>query len=300
MKLFTFLLLLSLGLVRAQNNLEMFNDALAAGDSLMQWSVLEKWESEDPTNAELFTSYFNFYYLNAKKELLVLSSELNGSDGLGIVDSSGKEVGYLVGQQFYDADMMDKAFAKINQGIQLYPNRLDMRFGKIYVLGVIENWEDFTKEIIATVHYSVVNNNAWTWTYHQPLDDGEPFFLQSIQDYQVTLFETGEDKLLKNMREIDEVVIKYYPNNLVSYCNIGTTYIIEGDYENGFSYLKQAENIDKKDATVLNNLAYAYQLSNQPKKAIKYYKKIIKYCDESEAEYAQEEIDALENKMKER
>ena len=52
---------------------------------------------------------------------------------------------------YYSEKELQKAFKKIDEGISNFPNRLDMRFGKIYVLGLVENWEDFTAEIIKTV-----------------------------------------------------------------------------------------------------------------------------------------------------
>ena len=85
-------------------------------------------------------------------------------EGLTLLDSTKQAVGFLGSQIYYDPDEVNKGFAKINIGIEKYPDRLDMRFGKIYTLGQVERWEDFTNEIIKTVNYSNENNNAWEWS----------------------------------------------------------------------------------------------------------------------------------------
>ena len=68
---------------------------------------------------------------------------------------------------YLDEDI-NNAISVIDEGINKFPNRLDMRFGKIYALGQLENWELFTEEVIRTVKYSKINNNKWTWTNNQP------------------------------------------------------------------------------------------------------------------------------------
>ena len=80
----------------------------------------------------------------------------------------------------------------------------------------VSDWKNFTSEIIKTIEYSSKNGNNWTWTNNEKYDGGENDFLLDIQTYQLQLYNTGNDDLLENMREIANEVLKYYPNHIES------------------------------------------------------------------------------------
>lgn len=260
------------------------------GDTLKQWEVLTKWEKTDPKNAELFTSYFNYYYQTARKEGISMSTDKPKGDGFVIQDSLGQTVGYLGSHTHFDKKTIQKGFEKINKGIELYPNRLDMRYGKIHVYGQIEDWESFTNEIISTIQYSEKNKNEWTWTNNEIVEDGVNFMLSSIQDYQLQLFYTEDDELLKNMRSIAQEILKLYPNHIESLSNISVTYLLTGDYKNGIETLLRAEKIDPKDVVIIANIAHGYKLSGNKEMSIKYYEKMIEHGNEDEKSFARQQI----------
>ena len=168
-----------------------------------------------------------------------------------------------------------------------------MRFGKIYVLGQIKDWHSFTKEIIKTVDYSAVNDNQWTWTNNEKQKDSKDFFLSSLQDYQVQLYNTGDDDLFENMREIANSILKYYPNHIESLSNLSVTYLLSGEYDKGLEPLLKAERINPEDYIVLSNIAQGYKLKGDKNKAIEYYKKTIEYGDEQAKAFARQQIEEL-------
>ncbi len=290
-----FLFLLYTPFFYGQNYKSDFEKYARSADTVNQLKVLKEWESVNPTDAELFTSYFNYYFLKSKKEMLALRSDEPNEEfeGLLLQDSSNNTAGYLTSETYYDQIEIEKALNKIDEGIKLYPNRLDMRFGKIYVLGTLSDWDAFTSEIIKTIQYSSTNMNEWTWTENEKQENGQEFFINSLQDYQVQLYETDDDELLENMREIAKEILKYYPNNVESLSNISISYLVVGDYENGITPLLLAEKINPKDDIVLSNIAYAYKLKGDKKAAIEYYQKTIKYGDEQSKQFAKEQIDLL-------
>jgi tetratricopeptide (TPR) repeat protein len=178
----------------------------------------------------------------------------------------------------------------------MYPNRLDMRFGKIYVLGQAEDWENFTNEIVKTIQYSNINNNEWTWTFNEKRENGKEFFLGSIQDYQLNLYETENDDLLKNMRTIAEEILKIYNDHIESLSNISITYLLTGEYDKGIEVLLKAEKINPNDGVILNNIAHGYVLKGDMDKSIAYYEKVLKLDDQRAVEFAKQQIEALKNK----
>tara|TARA_Y100000385_G_scaffold38880_1_gene36188 strand:+ start:12502 stop:12708 length:207 start_codon:yes stop_codon:yes gene_type:complete len=49
-----------------QNYKADFDKYCQEGDTTKQIEILKKWESEDPKKPELYTSYFNYYFLKSK------------------------------------------------------------------------------------------------------------------------------------------------------------------------------------------------------------------------------------------
>ncbi len=194
----------------------------------------------------------------------------------------------------YNSKILEKGFDRIDKGIELYPDRLDMRFGKIHVIGLTEDWDGFTKEIIKAIRHSANNKNDWTWTNNEKKPEGQEFFLSGIQGYQMTLYNTGDDDLLQNMRTIAEETLKLHPDHVASLSNLSLTYLLTGDHDKGIEALLRAEKIDPTDAIVLSNIAQGYRLKGDKERAIDYYKKTIPHADEDLKAFAEQQIKELE------
>jgi tetratricopeptide (TPR) repeat protein len=284
----------------AQSYKQQFNDLFSKEDTLEQRQLLEKWEKSDANDPELFVSYFNYYATVSKKEVITLGNDPKDKEALQLMDqdTSKKEpAGYLYSNTHYEPDLLKKGFEWIEKGIAKHPNRLDMRFGHIYMLGQLEDYEKFTKEIIKTVDYSAVNKNKWTWSEGKPVeDDPKEFMLSSIQGYQGQLYDTENDDLLDNMKRIAEAVLKHYPDHVESLSNLSIVYLLNKQYDKALEPLLKAEKINAKDAIVLNNIAHAYKLKGDNKNSIKYYERVIQHGDDRAKKYAQKQIDELNKK----
>jgi tetratricopeptide (TPR) repeat protein len=210
-------------------------------------------------------------------------------------DSLNNIAGYIGGETYFEENDFNKGIEKISEGIEKFPDRLDMRFGKIYAYGLVEDWNSFTTEIISAIKYSYVNKNKWTWTLDEKKTNGEDFFLASLQDYQVQLYNTGDDSLLINMRMIANEILRYYPNHIESLSNLSVTYLLLGEYDKGIEPLLMAEKIDPTDYIVLSNIAQGYKLKGNNDKAIEYYEKTIKYGYKQAIDFAKQQIEELKN-----
>lgn len=299
----TIILIFSLTLIfnqaTGQTFKQQFNDLVSKKDTVGQKQLLEKWEKTDNNDPELFVAYFNYYVIKSKNEIITLGQNPKGEDVLQIMDqdTTKKEpVGFIYGDTYYNPDLLSKGFDWISKGIEKHPNRLDMRFGKIYMFGQIEDYENFTKEIIKTIDYSAINKNKWNWADSKPLDDPKEFMLSSIQNYQIQLYNTENDGLLDNMKRIAETVLKYYPDHIESLSNLSIVFMLQKQYDNALEPLLKAEKLNPKDFIVLSNIAQAYKLKGDTKNAIKYYELTIKYGDEQAKKYAQGQIDELKKK----
>ena len=262
-------------------------------DFASQLKTLKLWEESNPKDAELYTSYFNYYFTKSREEVLSLTTNEPTGKALILQDSTGKVAGYIGSETTTDKGNFDMCLKRIDEGISLYPNRLDMRFGKIYALGQVKDWDNFTKEIIESINYSKVNSNNWTWTNNEKKEDGKEFFLGSRQDYQLQLYNTEDDKLLTNMRDIANAVLEIYPTHIESLSNLSITYMISKNYDKAIEVLLRAENLNPKDGIVLMNLAHGYKMKGDKDKSIQYYMKAIEFVDAESKEYAKKQISEL-------
>lgn len=267
---------------------------LTAKDTINQLKTLEAWEKANPNDAELYTSYLNYHFTKSKDEVLSLTTDAPKGEALVLKDSTGKVAGFIGSQIGYNMIEFNKGIEKINEGIKLYPDRLDMRFGKIYILGEIKDWDNFTKEIIEAVRYSKANENQWTWMGNEKKKDGKEMFLGSLQDYQLQLYNTEVDSLIINMRNIAIEILRFYPDHVESLSNLSITYLLTKEYDKAIEALLRAEKIAPNDCIVLMNIAHGYKLKGDKSNSVKYYKKVLNYGDKEAKEYAKQQISELE------
>lgn len=275
-----------------QTNYEKFKKLFKDNDTTKIKSLFVEWEKTNPNDPELYTSAINFYFSNSKKEIVSLDREQKSKESFQFTDSTGKFAGYINSNLGYEPDKLSKAVKYANAGISKFPDRLDIRFGKCYLLQQIGDYDNFTKEIIKTVEYSQVNKNNWLWTENKKQENGEDFMLGTIQTYLKELYDTEDDNLLPNMIQIGEATLKDYTNiEILSTTSVAL--MLTKSYDKAIEYLKQAEKLNPKDYIVLNNIAQGYKLKGDKTNAIKYYELTEKYGDEQAKQQARENIKQL-------
>lgn len=294
-KIHALLLLLTLPFVAfAQTNDERFRILFKNNDSTKIKSLLSEWEKTNPGDPELYTSAINFYFSNSRQEVISLDRQQKSKQSFQLTDSAGNVAGYINSNTEYNTEKISKAIAYANIGISKFPDRLDIRFGKCYILQQIGDYENFTKEVIRAVDYSQVNKNNWLWKENKPQKDGENFFLETVQTYLREIYDTEDDQLLPYMIEIGEATLKYYQNSVEILSTTAVALMLTKNYDKAIEYLKHAEKLNPKDFIVLNNIAQGYKLKGDKTNAIKYYKLTAQYGDERAKEQARENIKALE------
>ena len=281
-------------LVFGQTNYEKFKTLYKKNDTTKINSLLVEWEKTNPNDPELYTSAINYYFSNSKEEIISIDREQKSNQGFQLTDSTGEVAGYFNSNLGYNPDKVRKAMKYANKGIEKFPDRLDIRFGKCYLLQQLGDFENFKKEVIKTVDYSQINKNDWLWTENKKVEDPEDFMLETIQHYLYELYNTGEDNLLPTMIGIGEATLKYYPNNIPILSTVSIGLLLTDNFDKAIEYLKQAEKINPKDFIVLNNIAQGYKLKGDKPNAIKYYQLTEKYGDAKAQQQARENIKALQ------
>lgn len=287
-----FFLFCFVSFVLGQNNYQQFLEFYEKNDTIAIEKLLIDWEKNNP-DAEYYVSCVNYFFNKSKKEVLSLDKVIPKKEGLEIKDDKGNSVAYLSSKNLYDEKMLQKTFKCFDEGISKFPDRLDIRLGKVYSLGQIEDYENLTNEILKAIQYSAKNKNNWLWSENSKYEAGMKGFLSSIQDYNNQIYQANDDSLLKYMKQINEEVLIYYPDRVESLSNLSIVSLISKNYDEALTYLLRAEKISPEDFIVLNNIAYTYKMKNDKINAIKYYKLVKKYGDDSAKNQAEKELKIL-------
>lgn len=254
--------------------------------------ILNNWKKESTKDIDYFIAAFNFYFKESQNEIVQLTKEAPKDDTEALVlnDSLGNKAGYM----YSNVSTNDSLFAisqnTIDSAIRLFPNRLDLRFGKIHTLGEVEKFDEFTTEIIKTIAYSATINHNWLWANDNNLEDPEHFFIDAMQSYQNTLFQIESDE---NLKKITKKMYEIFPNDIYVISSYGVTFLIEGKNNEALELYLKAEKINPNDTIVLNNIGLIYERLSDKNSALRYYKKITEIGNENEKLAAQKKINNL-------
>lgn len=297
--LFFLTLCLSQIIYAQQDFQSQFKILFEKNDIAGQEKLLQNWEKTKPDDAELYVSYFNFYLNKSRQETVSLSSTPQSKDALRLTkENDEKVVAYLGSETTFEKKSFDKAVEYLDKGIAKFPNRLDMRFGKIVAFGKIaafgkiEDYENFTNELVMTIDHSNVNKNQWLWKNGKPVENPEKMFLSTIQNYFIQIYDAG-DKYINYLKIVPETVLKYYPDNVENLSNLSIYYMLKDDYDNALAPLMKAEKLAPTDFVIIGNIAWTYFLKGDKTNSLKYYELLLKYGDENAKNQAKEKIAEL-------
>ncbi len=163
--------------------------------------LLDKWINKEPENPEVYIAFFNYYLSKGRISGVAIESKPKGDQQIAITNpDSGEIVGYINDSNKYDGNDLKKAFEYISQGLSISQNRLDMHFGKIHLLGQIEDYHKQCDQMIKTLSISKINSNKWLWDNNKEIKDGKIFMLNNMQDYIITWIDDRSEESLQALK----------------------------------------------------------------------------------------------------
>ncbi|MFC4817054.1 MULTISPECIES: tetratricopeptide repeat protein [unclassified Flavobacterium] len=252
--------------------------------------IIKEWESKTTNDPNLYIAAFNFYFTESRKEILALDTHPGEGENFELKDSLNKTAGYIKSTNLRNDGLFDLSQNYLTTGIQKFPTRLDLRFGKIFALGDFKRLDDFTKDILTTLDYSASINHKWLWKEDKPLE-GEIIFIKSaVQDYQNTLYQNNS---YVNMRKIAEKMNTLFPKDPIILSTLGTSYLLEEKHEKALTIFKEGNSLDPNDEIIINNIAFCYFHLNDKANAKKYYEQLTKAKNTDISEFAKEKLKEL-------
>ena len=248
-----------------------FINALNVKDMKKAEEILKAWDLANANDPELYVAFFNFYTVK--------------SMDAGTLSKNG-----------FDTNFSKQALDFISEGIERFPIRLDMRIAKIYMLGKLNNYKDYVEEVFLLIAFSDKIKNDWKETDFLSVKYPEDMFYGVVADSQEFLFSKEDPSLLNDIIRISDEMLKYYPKHTQSRIAISTVYLARKEYDKSLVTLTKAAEFDPKDAILLFNIAYVYDVKGDKANAKKYYELSIANSNDKQndlKEAAKKQLEAL-------
>ena len=231
----------------------------------------------------------------------------DGIQALELEDSTGAPV-YLYQVQVFNDSLVAIANEKIDKAISLYPDRLDLPFGKLAALFRLEDYDNAMPVLHQVIERSHLNGNRWTWTLNTPVgEDGETMFKSSMQDYFSRLFDAAmfkssmqdyfsrlfDAELDDKAMQLVEWLLQYYPDEVMFRSDKASLLAKTGNNDQALPLFLSIHKDYPDDNIVISNIAYIYKTMGDKENALKYYRLLSKCDDEEMEELAREAISEL-------
>lgn len=262
-------------LLNAQQNwFDKYKKLLNSNDTVALKKCIMQWEKANPESPDVIAAWYNYYIKRAMNNVLQLST-VQPADGKQYMelqnDTTKQTAGYLYEQTIYNPELTKQAFAKIDEGIQKFPNRLDLPFGKVYVLLQQEEYDTALKELEKVIERLKTNHSQWLWTQNKPLDNPKEFLIDTMQDYFRQLIGTPDNQLAY---QLNEAMLALYPEDIRLRSNKASLLAIGDKYFEALPLFASIHKDAPEDDIVTCNLAYCYEKTGDKKTAIVYYRQV--------------------------
>ena len=218
-------------------------------------TLINKWEADFPDDESMLCAKFSYYYSKCMSSQVVKKDQkkfMGKTPLLSLDDSLGVKINYFE-EIFFEDSLYAIANQALDKAIREYPNDLELRITKVSSLISYEKESPdmATQTLMSLVDYNYTSKPSWTYR-GQPVDAES--FVQSIQDFCLTLYTVGSDASLESFRKISEKMASYNPKDSQFQDNLGTYFLIgKKDNKTALKYYSKALKINPEDYTAIKN-----------------------------------------------
>jgi len=219
-----------------------FEPLMASRDTAAIRKMLESWE---PRNGDYYAAAFNYLILTAASQ----------EDAL----------------RFFDV---------AKEGIGLYPDRLDLRFGMIHTLVMVEDFPAAISGIDGVMARDSENGGEWLWMNDEAVEDGRNTLLSGIEDYLAAMLDSGNgDAVYRWIDKASEDYPSYRDGLLVTK---GRMLMGEWKQDEAIAAIRSVLEDDPEYYGALYDLAYISYLRGDFDTAIEYFGKVLLLEDDED------------------
>ena len=272
-----------ISIANAQNNwYEKYLSCVNDSDVHALKTMIEQWEQAEPESPDVYAAWYNYYIKLAMTDVVALTTTApeDNQEALQLMDSTGVVAGYMYGIESYNDSILQIGYQKLNTAIKLFPDRLDLPFGKVAMLFRQQLYSEVMQELRHVLDRSKKNGNRWLWTLNQPLDDGEYILKDSMQDYFVQLFDAGQSDYAS---QLVEWMLQLYPTDIIFRSDKASLLAIAKRYSEALPIYLSIYKDNPDDIIVASNIAHIYYTLGDKEATLKYYSKLLQ-CGDSEIE----------------
>lgn len=260
-------------------------------------TLLDRWAAAYPDDVQMLTGKFSYWFSKSQTLQLVPKDQqkfLGENPAVVLKDSTGANVNYFQ-ETMYDDEMFGEAQKALEKAIQLYPDRLDLRFLKVAsLIGYEKESPDMALSSLKSLMiYNATQHPKWEYPGVDKVDN--EFFSAALQEYCYLFFRYGTPATYEAFKELSQQMLTYEPKNVLFLDNIGSYWLVaRKDNKMAMKYYSKVLKIKADDLTAIKNIIILARNSNNVKLEKKYLPQLIKYTqDEKEKITAQARLKSL-------
>ena len=156
-------------------------------------TLLDRWAAAYPDDVQMLTGKFSYWFSKSQTLQLVPKDQqkfLGENPAVVLKDSTGADVNYFQ-ETMYDDEMFGEAQKALEKAIQLYPDRLDLRFLKVAsLIGYEKESPDMALSSLKSLMiYNATQHPKWEYPGVEKVDN--EFFSAALQEYCYLFFRYG-------------------------------------------------------------------------------------------------------------
>ena len=235
-----------------------FEPLMEGPDTAAIRKMLDEWE---PRNADYYAALFNYCILTAEDR----------------------------GDALQTFDFMD-------EGVSAFPDRLDLRFSRIYTMIRVEDYPAALSGLDDILSRNDVNGGEWLWMNDEPVEDTRNAILSTFDDYLSRIRESGQKETVDAWLEGTADTYPFFKNGFLI---IKERWLSEEwRQDEAIGILRSILAEDPEYRAALYDLAYLSYLRNDYDTAIDYFGKLRDLSeDETEKTDFEEYINICHNEQ---